>query len=974
MKFIASAILFALAASPAAVTATNTKGVRGREDQKRRVLTQQEGCILTIEETHLPEETVVPVRNDAVGSRRMTQSKADGYKEWVCELTGVDAENAEDKLVHLNGIDDSFFEDNGVESGETMIYVPDATIEGHEMTIPAGSTDITLEKKESSTSSSKSSKSAKSEGDRKRQRRLASGISSTDTTTQSKTLNKQRKVLVVRVSGKTSASASQLASDIFTDSVSLATQYNRCSYGKLDIVPAQGSNIAGGVVTVNLSGKSFSGAESSTVRTWMTDAAESLIGVNSLSSAYDHVMFCQPPGTVKSGNGWYAYAGINSWYSVFNDDACSSVSAQMHELGHNFYLAHSNEGSNAYDDKTGMMGISYGEDDTSMCFNPGKSWQLGWYQDKNVFLDPQTTPAFRAEMVGVEHYQQYSASDTVVIKIEDGSTSYYVGYNRQDGMNGQTKEAGNRVTVVKKTTIGYQTTNLVAKLSSGSSYTISNFRGSGENVNIKFVSTSQGINKAIVDVIYSGQQVTPFPTAAPSPPCQAGESFFELFIKCDYWCPDDNSFTLKHKNSGALVKSGGNWGNYAEEYVSVCINSDTDYEFVFKDVYGDGMPTGNGNPNGYVKALIDGVVEFEGWGEEGFKEKVMNFKTPASAGGPTGPSPTPNPTPAPTPNPTAAPTPNPTPNPTPAPTPNPTPNPTPGATPAPTPNPTPAPTPNPTPNPTPGATPAPTPAPTPNPTPAPNPGLANGKKKLKIDVQLDYWAPDDNSWTLIEDSSGNMVASGGSYGRNAFDTREVDLTEGESYTFKFIDAWGDGICCSHGEGYFRGELEGTEIFSGGEGIGKEVVEQINVPVTQADPTPAPTNPPQGPAPTPNPTPAPTPNPTDAPGACPSGQVEFELYFKLDHYAEDSTWQLEEVGQSGTIEASDGNYAGKPNHEETKTWCLDTGKTYTWTLFDAWGDSICCSYGNGSFTGKVDGNQVFSGGEGFGKESANTFST
>ena len=100
----------------------------------------------------------------------------------------------------------------------------------------------------------------------------------------------------------------------------------------------------------------------------------------------------------------YAYAGINSWYSVFNDDACTSVSAQMHELGHNFYLAHSNEGSNAYDDKTGMMGISYGQDDTSMCFNPGKSWQLGWYQDKNVFLDPQSTTSFRADLVGVEHY------------------------------------------------------------------------------------------------------------------------------------------------------------------------------------------------------------------------------------------------------------------------------------------------------------------------------------------------------------------------------------------------------------------------------------------------------------------------------------------------------------------------------------------------------------------------------------------
>jgi hypothetical protein len=108
------------------------------------------------------------------------------------------------------------------------------------------------------------------------------------------------------------------------------------------------------------------------------------------------------------------------------------------------------------------------------------------------------------------------------------------------------------------------------------------------------------------------------------------------------------------------------------------------------------------------------------------------------------------------------------------------------------------------------------------------------------------------------------------------------------------------------------------------------------------------------------------------GNCPSGQSEFELYFKLDHYAEDNSWEL--VGPAGKIDDSGGTYAGKSNHEETKKWCLESGKAYTWTLFDAWGDSICCSYGQGSFQGKVNGNVVFSGGQGFGKQSVNQFST
>jgi hypothetical protein len=309
-------------------TAAKTKGIRGgEEDQQRRVLTQQEGCVLTIEETQFFEEEMAPLRYDTAGSRRNLKklSTAHGTKEWVCELTGVDAENAEDKIVEVTGLDESFFVDNDVESGETMMYVPQATIQGHSLTIPADNSDVTLETK------SKSTKSSKSDNDRRRQRRL-NGLSSTDTSTQAKTLNKQRRILVVRVgssgdSRKTSSSASQLADDIFTDNVSLATQYKRCSYGKLDIVAATGNNIVGGVVTVDLSGRNINGAESSTVRTWMTDAAQAKIGVGSLSSAYSHVMFCEPPGTVKSGSSnWY----VNERIQIYNCQKNCSFPNNIH--------------------------------------------------------------------------------------------------------------------------------------------------------------------------------------------------------------------------------------------------------------------------------------------------------------------------------------------------------------------------------------------------------------------------------------------------------------------------------------------------------------------------------------------------------------------------------------------------------------------------------------------------------------------
>jgi len=41
--------------------------------------------------------------------------------------------------------------------------------------------------------------------------------------------------------------------------------------------------------------------------------------------------------------------------SVYNDEWCTYLSAQLHELGHNLNLGHSGEGSQAYDDQSGYM-------------------------------------------------------------------------------------------------------------------------------------------------------------------------------------------------------------------------------------------------------------------------------------------------------------------------------------------------------------------------------------------------------------------------------------------------------------------------------------------------------------------------------------------------------------------------------------------------------------------------------------------
>jgi len=131
--------------------------------------------------------------------------------------------------------------------------------------------------------------------------------------------------------------------------VNLKSQYYACSNGKLHCNPAnQGSGTSRGVYTATINDR-VNGTESGTIRKAAIAAAEAELGT--LNPQFDHVMVCIPPGT--SGN-WIAYAYVNHWQSVYNNRWCDFVSAQMHEIGHNFNLAHSGETS-AYDDQSGMV-------------------------------------------------------------------------------------------------------------------------------------------------------------------------------------------------------------------------------------------------------------------------------------------------------------------------------------------------------------------------------------------------------------------------------------------------------------------------------------------------------------------------------------------------------------------------------------------------------------------------------------------
>lgn len=179
------------------------------------------------------------------------------------------------------------------------------------------------------------------------------------------------------------------------------------------------------------------------------------------------------------------------------------LSAQMHEVGHNLGLAHSNE-AGPYNDQSGMMGYSYSQDDgPKMCFNSAKSWQLGWFTNKQATFNV-ADGFWSGRLIGQVDYQNAAAlaDDRVLLKLNTvSSTDYYVSFNRKTGVNSGTVEGGNQV-VLHRAGEGnaYAESELLAKLSAAGSYTIENFDNSGIPLTLTVNAINLGASPAYADV------------------------------------------------------------------------------------------------------------------------------------------------------------------------------------------------------------------------------------------------------------------------------------------------------------------------------------------------------------------------------------------------------------------------------------------------------------------------------------------
>jgi hypothetical protein len=219
-----------------------------------------------------------------------------------------------------------------------------------------------------------------------------------------------------------------------------------------------------------------------------------------------------------------------------------------------------------------------------------------------------------------------------------------------------------------------------------------------------------------------------------------------------------------------------------------------------------------------------------------------------------------------------------------------------------------------------------------SPTSPPTPPPCNGKT-IEISVKPDNY-PGETTWKLVNQCTTNEVVAGGPYSDSNLATITRCLPDAK-YKFEIEDTYGDGICCNYGNGYYRGVLDGVEVFSGGEftiskshefGSCEQSPPPPTSPPTKA-PTPAPSKAPTKaptPAPTSPPTIAATPQPSSTPSKSPTPVPTSELTQPADLIFENDFESPNDLGDFfiGGVDAT--RYTGSNVHSGEASIMLRNG--------------------------------------------------
>ncbi|MCO6487981.1 MAG: T9SS type A sorting domain-containing protein [Phaeodactylibacter sp.] len=105
--------------------------------------------------------------------------------------------------------------------------------------------------------------------------------------------------------------------------------------------------------------------------------------------------------------------------------------------------------------------------------------------------------------------------------------------------------------------------------------------------------------------------------------------------------------------------------------------------------------------------------------------------------------------------------------------------------------------------------------------------------------------------------------------------------------------------------------------------------------------------------------------------CPCNANALTLTITLDNYPEETSWEVRDAGN--TVVSSGGTYGSQPDGSTVVENINLADGDYTFTIFDSYGDGICCAYGSGSYT-LSDGTNTIASGGAFGSSESTQFCT
>ena len=147
----------------------------------------------------------------------------------------------------------------------------------------------------------------------------------------------------------------------------------------------------------------------------------------------------------------------------------------------------------------------YSDDVGKMCWNGAKSWQIGWYDDRKIMINPKQAgfSNWVGRLIGVANYDS-AGDEPVVVKIETGTgADQFIAFNRKTGVNSHNVQASNEVTIVEVTGNdgeGYAQSFLKANLIEGQSYSYTNWAGTGRNLIVKVNTINIAANPGYAEI------------------------------------------------------------------------------------------------------------------------------------------------------------------------------------------------------------------------------------------------------------------------------------------------------------------------------------------------------------------------------------------------------------------------------------------------------------------------------------------